>query len=474
MPQSEPCYADVARGGCRHPEPTEESVSSNVPSISESSTPTSGLLYRAWRVELDPTPKQRAMLGRHAGVARYAFNFGLRRCQEERDAGRKRPTAMTLQKEIVALKHASEDAGGLPWLAESSKGAPESGLRDLERAWSGFFAKRTSYPKPRRRRDGGHFGLPGARADGTAIVLPRIGRVRVQPGERGYIPTGNYSTVRLTEKAGRWFASVGAAVVEPAAPNGGPVVAVDLGVRKLGTRADGTVIVNPRAEAQEAKRLRRSVLSVRRKHRAAMKRQGTPKKGERRVPSRRLIRARQRLSRVKMRVANIRRDALHKATTALANSAGVIVLEDLRVGNMTRSRKGMGRAAKAGLNRAILDVGWYEFRRMLAYKTTWYGSCLVVAPPQFTSQDCSACGARTNVGACETYTCSGCGIVLDRDVNAARNLLHRYAAGCVNPDVAVGYTGPGLDPNARGAAVRPRRIRSARQAATIRERIGSN
>lgn len=449
-------------------------MTANIPSIEESSTPHGGLLYRAWRVELDPTPKQRAMLGRHAGVARYAFNFGLRRCQEERAAGRRRPTAMTLQKEIVALKHATEADGGLPWLSESSKGAPESGLRDLERAWSNFFAKRASYPKPRRRRDGGHFGLSPVRADGIALVLPRIGRVRVQPGERGYIPPGAYPTVRVTEKAGRWFASVGAAAVAPALPNGGPVVAIDLGVRKLGTLADGTIIVNPRAEAQEAKRLKRALLSVKRKQRAAMKRLGTPKKGERRKPSGRLIRARQRVARVKMRVANVRRDALHKATTALAKSAGVLVLEDLKVANMTRRRRGRGRAAKAGLNRAILDVGWAEFRRQLDFKCRWYGSRLIVVPPQFTSQDCSACGARTNVGACETYTCSGCGIVLDRDVNAARNLLHHYVAGCVNPDVAVGYTGPGLDPNARGASVGPSRIRPARQAAPIRERIGAN
>jgi hypothetical protein len=114
-------YTEVARGGCRHPGPTKESVNANIPS-----TPESIPLHRAWCVELDPTAKQRAMLGRHAGVARFAFNFGLRRCAEERAVGRKRPTAFTLQKELVARKHAAVDDDGLPWLAESSKGAPDN------------------------------------------------------------------------------------------------------------------------------------------------------------------------------------------------------------------------------------------------------------------------------------------------------------------------------------------------------------
>ena len=425
--------------------------------VEERSTP----LYRAWHGLLDPAHRQRSMLGRYAGAARFAYNFGIRRCAEEREAGRKRPTAFTLQKEIVALK-----SGDLPWLREVSKCCAESGLRDLEAAWSAFFGKRARYPKPRRRRDGGHFALTGVvRVEGGAIQLPRIGRIRLGPRDRRYVPDGEYKTAKLTERGGRWYVSVDREAVEPAPPNGGPVVAVDRGVRKLGVTSDGEVIANPRAEERAAKHIRRAQLSVARKQRATDKRHGKREKGECREASKRLRRAYRQLARAKERAANVRRDALHQASKRLATTASVVVLEDLRVQNMTRHRKGKGRAAKAGLNRAILNVGWGEFKRQLGYKCRWYGSRLVLVNPAYSSQDCSTCGARNDPGSAETYRCAACGLVLDRDENAARNLLHRYAAGNVIPDAA-----SGCGAKMRGEpSTRPAGLGPGRQEATIRE-----
>jgi len=425
------------------------------------------LLQRAWRVALNPTPRQASMLGRHSGAARWAFTFGLRRCREEREAGHKRPTAMDLNKEIVKLKHTSEEDGGKPWLKEVSKCAPQEALRDLDRAWVNFFAKRAGYPKFRSRRSGGRFALTGSvHADKTWVQLPRIGRVNVQPGERSYVPPGGYKTARVTEVAGRWYVSVSATAVEPDPPNGSPTIAIDRGVRKLGVLSDGTIIVNPCAEKRVAKRLRRAELAVKRKQRAADKLHGVRKKGERRQDSKRLRLARRRVARVKATAVNIRRDAIHKATTKIAKSAGTIVLEDLKVSNMTRRRKGKGRAAKSGLNRAILDAGWGEMRRQLDYKTKWYGSRLVLVNPAYTSQDCSSCGKRTNCGTNETYTCSACSMVMDRDQNAAKNLLLRFAAERVSSDAALGSKEA---QNARVAAVRLRRTCPPTQAAVIRE-----
>jgi IS605 OrfB family transposase len=133
------------------------------------------------------------------------------------------------------------------------------------------------------------------------------------------------------------------------------------------------------------------------------------------------------LARAHRRIRNQRTDALHKATTALARAKSVIVVEDLHVAGMVRNRH---------LGRAIADQGWAEFHRQLAYKTTWYGSRLQVAPRFYpSSKTCSGCGlvkAEMSLGV-RVFCCQGCGLVLDRDVNAARNLarLGQTAVGLV-------------------------------------------
>ena len=154
------------------------------------------------------------------------------------------------------------------------------------------------------------------------------------------------------------------------------------------------------------------------------------------APQQALRLERQRAARLSARVANLRLDVLHKATTAIARRYAIVVVEDLRIKNMTRRRVGKGRAAKAGLNRAILDSGMGQVRRLLAYKMPLHGGRLVVVPAAYTSQVCSRCGVRNDPGTSKTYKCETCGMVLDRDLNAAINIL--VAGSCPETENACG------------------------------------
>jgi putative transposase len=189
------------------------------------------------------------------------------------------------------------------------------------------------------------------------------------------------------------------------------VIGVDRGIHTFAVCSDGTSIENPRALERGLRTLRRRGRAVGRKQRG----------------SRNRARAVLALARQHRRIRNQRLDALHKATTALAKAKSVIVVEDLHVAGMMRNRH---------LARAIADQGWAEFQRQLSYKTTWYGSRLLVAPRFYpSSKTCSGCGsvkADLPLGV-RIFRCPECGLVLDRDVNAARNLacLAETAAGLV-------------------------------------------
>jgi putative transposase len=432
----------------------------------------------ARRTTLRPNATQAAAFGRACGTARWAWNWGLRRKMDSwklrkaaLDAGvskadaPKVPTAIDLHRELNLLKKAAPEDGGVPWMYESSKCAPQEALRDLDVAFDNFFRRvkageKVGYPRFKAKvRDPGHFRVSGAiRVTNGRIHLPRVGAVRFMPGDRGYLPDGEYAAASVVEDGGRWRVSVRRKVEEAAADNSRPVVGLDAGVRELAHLSDGTVFENPRALAKEERRLRKAALSIGRKRRAADKKHGAWKKGERRVESGRLRVARRVAAQLARRVANLRTDALHKATTAIARAYSVVRVEALAGKNMTRTRRGNGRAAKAGLNRAILDSGMLRLRSLLAYKMPLHGGRLDVVNPAYTSRTCSRCGERNDPGSSKTYSCANCGLVADRDHNASLNIL-------------VAASWPETQ-NARGGAVRPVAERPAARSVETRISAG--
>ncbi len=371
---------------------------------------------RGYKTELDPTSEQYVLFCQCAGVARFAYNYGLARKQQARKLGHKTPTAIDLQKELTARKHAD-----LPWLAEVSKWVAQNALRDLDEAFKHFFRKvkfkkqgkhkgKCGYPKFKSKKKGrGSFRLDcPIHVFEDRIQLPKIGVVKLK--EHGYIPTWGVKVLSATirEKAGRWFVSVQVQEdhPEPKTATGTPL-GVDMGVKMLAILSDGQSFTNPKALRSRLKALKRAS----RKHSRCKKGSNNRKKAQRR------------LARLHARIANIRNDALHKATSQIiaktkpdAERPCVLVLEDLHIAGMLKNRS---------LARAIADVGMGEFKRQLCYKAMYAGIQIKEVSRWYpSSKTCSSCGAiREELGLDErAFVCLDCGYVADRDYNAAKNL----------------------------------------------------
>ncbi len=363
------------------------------------------IILRGYKTELRLNNQQRSHLRQHAGAARFAYNWGLAQKTQAYQKTGKSPGAMELHRRLNQLKPTR-----FPWMYEVSKCAPQEALRDLDRAFSNFFRRHKNGEKPgfprykSRKRGVGAFRLTGAiRVQPDRIQLPRLGVLRLK--ERGYLPSGTHwcrvLSVTVSEKAGRWYVSVQVEERITVPENTGPPAGTDWGLETLLTVSDGTRFENPQALARFARKLRRAQRALARKQRG----------------SRNRARAHLRLQRLHARVANIRCDALHKASAWLAKNKSATVIEDLYVEGMLKNHRLAG---------AVADAGFGEFRRQLEYKTRWYGSRLYVAPRFYpSSKRCSRCGhVKEAMPLSErVYRCERCGLVLGRDRNAALNLL---------------------------------------------------
>jgi len=404
-------------------------------------------VLQAYQFALDPTPRTHGSLASHAGGAQFAYNWGLELVTirlDQRRAGEDVQVPWTLPELRREWNRAKSDVA--PWWAENSKEAYNSGLEALARALKNWSDSRngsrkgrpTGFPrrkKKRRARVACRFTTGAIRVlpDRKHIQLPRIGVVKTHESTRKLARRLEQGTARIlaatiSRTADRWFVSFTVEVERtiPADNGKSSVIGVDVGVHHLAVLSTGQTISNPRALEHSLRRLR-----------------GLNRELARRMPgSRRRSRTRRRLARAHARAANLRRDALHKAATSLATQHGTVVVEHLNVAGMVRNRR---------LARVIADTGMAELRRQLAYKTTWYGSRLVVADRFFpSSKTCSACGwVKAKLTLAErTFRCESCELVLDRDLNAARNL-----ARLVESVAQSGWE----TPNARGADRKPQR-----------------
>ena len=350
------------------------------------------MVQQAYRYELAPTRHEEEGLRRHVGAARFAHNWAVERCRKAH-----RPlSAATLHREWNLWKRANA-----PWWEEVSKCAPQEAFRNVRRSYANWRAGRAREPRFHRRGVRDSFRLTGSiRVTDGRVQLPRIGEVRTKE------PTGKFrgrilsATVR--REAERWLVSLAVERERPdPIPVAGPAVGVDLGLASFAVLSDGTRFDSPKALSSDWGRLRR------RSRAHSRERKG----------SRNRAKSARSLARLHYRVRCRRRDFLHKATTELTKTKSVVVVEELAVANLVRNHS---------LARAISDAGWSEFRRMLDYKAGWYGSRVVVAPRFYpSSKRCSGCGnvVGTLPLSERTYTCGECGLILDRDLNAARNLV---------------------------------------------------
>ena len=384
----------------------------------------------AHRIALDPTNKQRTYFAKAAGVARFAYNWALAEWQRQHkarstDPSILAPTDVSLRRQLNSLKREQ-----FPWMFDVTKCAAQEAIIDLGGAFRSFFEKRGKYPRFKKKTGPASFCAANEtgtfRVDGKRIKLPVIGWIRMREEIRF---SGKLKRVTVSREADCWFASVMIEtndvkpVTQPEA-----AVGVDLGITTLATLSSGEAIPGPKAHTSLLKRLRRSSRSLSRKQRG----------------SRNAARARRRLARLHARIANIRRDATHKATTKLARTYRRIGIEDLNVRGMARNRR---------LARSIMDGGFFEFRRQLEYKARFYGATVIVANRWFpSSKTCSCCGSvKAELALSQRFfKCDDCGYEAGRDLNAARNLEYMAASFAV--------TACGED---RSGAVRKPRVKRA-------------
>ena len=371
-------------------------------------------MLRAFRYRFEPTEAQATLLRRTFGCVRLVYNRALRERAEAWTTAKKSMTYAAQDRALTALKRDPEFA----FLNEVSCIPLQQSLRHLQRAYAGFFAKRTAYPSFKRRKHGGSamYTRNAFRWDGVALTLAKMDaplKIRwSRPLPKGTAPSS--VTVSL-DAADRWHVSIlcDDPTVTPLKKRR-TAVGVDMGLNTLVTLSTGEKIPNPRHDAREQDRKRRLSRAL------ARKVQGSAN----------WHKARLKLGRLHARMADRRRDHLHKLSTRLVRENQAVVVEDLAVRNMVRNRR---------LSRAIADAGWSELVRMLEYKCAWYGRDLVKVDRFFpSSKTCGACGTiceRLRLDERE-WTCAACGATHDRDVNAARNIL---AAGH-----AVAASGPGV------------------------------
>jgi putative transposase len=428
------------------------------------------LVTQAYRFELDANNKTSRMLAGHAGAARFAFNWGLATVIARLEARRAftvlalRQGASAADAEVWAASLVGPVPWSLPalrrewnrvkdqlapWWADYSKEAYSSGLDNLARALKGFFDSRSGV------RDGSRMGWPRFKKRGRVrrsfrvtagsfgvldarhVRLPRIGIIRTKEATSelaARVESGNARILSATvsEQVGRWFVSFTCEVDRSVVPvPAGVAVGVDVGVKHLAVLSTGEKVANPEHLGRYQRRQARL--------QAELARRRGPGNGQ--SASRRWEQTDARMARTYRKAADARADSLHKLTTRLAKTHAVVVVEDLAVKNMTAAGSGRGRRGKAGLNRAILDVAPATLRRQLAYKTSWYGSYLIVANRWYpSSKTCSRCQTvKTKLSLRERiFRCDVCGLVIDRDLNAARNLASLVKAALINSGTASG------------------------------------
>lgn len=363
-------------------------------------------ILKAFKTELDPNKAQIELFNQYSGCARWAYNWGLEKKIDAFDKKEKLPTEFDLCKEIVVLKNTEE----FSWLKNISKWVPQLSLRNLDAAFDNFFRNckkkkkgKKGFPQFKsKHKNKNSFKLCAPiHVFADKIQIPKIGKVKLK--EKNYIPTDNTKifSATVSEQAGRWFVSVQMEVEIEQLPKNNHVIGVDLGIKTLATCSNGECFDNPRHLKKKEKLLRIRQKSLSRKQKGSNNRKKAAKK----------------VAKVHFDIANARKDYLHKITSKIIDENQVIVLENLNLSGMVKNHK---------LAKAISDVGMGEFRRQLEYKAEWYGRKIIIVDRYFPSSKlCSCCGQiKKELKLSErTYKCD-CGLEIDRDLNAARNLAN--------------------------------------------------
>lgn len=383
---------------------------------------------QAFKYELMPTGEQHRAMRRFSGSCRFVFNKALALQKERYELGEKKLGYAELCKQLVVWKALPDT----DWLSEAHAQSLQQALKDLDRAYQNFFAKRADFPRFKKKGQGYSFRYPqGVKLDqpNSRLYLPKLGWLKYR-NSRAVL--GEVKNVTVSQAAGRWFVSIQTEREVETPLHASPLTAgIDLGIVRFATLWDG-----------HAETVLQPLNSFKRHHPRLAKAQR--QMSHKTKFSSNWKKAKTRVQRISRQIANARNDYLHKASHSISKSHALLCVEDLQVSNMSRSAQGTadkpGRNVrqKSGMNRSILDQGWGEFRRQLEYKAQWAGGDVLAVPAQNTSRQCPACGHThaDNRQSQSIFICVACGHTENADLVAAKNIRDRGLNLLKGPDMA--------------------------------------
>ena len=376
----------------------------------------------AHKIALRANNKQKTYFSKAAGVARFAYNWALTEWNKQyeaykADSSLPKPSQAALRRQLNSIKRER-----FPWMLEVTKNAPQMAIIQLGEAFVNFFSKRAQYPQYRKKGVHDRFSLTNDqfKLDDSRIRIPNSGWVRMRESLRF---SGKIMSATISREADHWFVSITVDTEEKfhwlKAENQG-MVGVDLGITAMATLSTGEVVKGPKAYNAKLQRIKRLSRSLSRKQKGSKNR----------------AKAKMKLAKLHSEVRNIRNDALHKLTTYLTRYFHTISIEDLNVRGMLKNRH---------LARSISDMGFYEFRRQLDYKTKIKNGKVIIVDRWFPSSKlCSCCGYKIDdlPLSARSWTCSICNTKHDRDHNAAINIKNMAVSSTVS---ACGEEGAGFE-----------------------------
>jgi putative transposase len=353
------------------------------------------------KIRLYPNQEALAYLSRSAGSARFAYNWALAEWKKLHASGEKKLSGFILVKRFNAIKHEQ-----FPWITELSKWVPQKAIQDLGDAFSNFFQKKSRYPKFKKKgksKDSFYLGDHAVHVTGKYLKLPKLAQP-IKMAQEVRFPGTIKSVTISRDSAGDWYASFLVELSEdyiyPHRCETQAEVGIDVGLKTLVVCSDGTKFENPHSLRSRERKVKRLQCSVSRKQKGSKNR----------------TKARLRLAKAHRKVARIRSNHWHRITSWLVRTFRFIGIETLNVQGMLKNHK---------LARALSDAAFSEFSRQLDYKSQLAGSTVVRADRFFaSSKTCFDCGEKLEALDLSTreWVCPHCGVLHDRDMNAASNL----------------------------------------------------
>ena len=371
---------------------------------------------QAFEFELEQDWEEERFMRQIAGACRFVFNKALAIQIENYEAGNKYIGYVSMAKQLTQWRNSAET----PWLSDAPCHSLQHALKDLDRAFKNFFAKRANFPRFKRKGQGGSFRYPDPTQikldqNNSRIFLPKLGWIHYRKSRE---VIGELRNVTIKKRGEKWFISIQTEreITRPAQA-ATTAIGIDVGVKRFATISDGSYIAPLNSFKKHQNRLCHHQKELSRK----VKFSQNWKKEKAKV------------QKIHIGITNARKDFLHKITTTISKNHALVCIEDLQVRKMSKSasgtkeKPGKNIRQKSGLNRSILDQSWGMFRSQLAYKLEWKGGMLLEVAPQYSSQECPACHhiAKDNRKTQGEFECVSCNYKNHADVVGAINILER-------------------------------------------------